>query len=167
MYVLSLVIKRTINSLCRTLRKSSPWCRKHGFSAAFDFSQRYWQLHPHMKSQMSQSPITADGNYSPTIVLYGTRNAVMHLQSCLSNANAAGLKPSSYIRLNAFISHAPIIDILIRSLLAFLRSAQGGIWNFTCRNAVCFHVGFACGFVLIAMKINPLLHAVLKGSKRS
>jgi Reverse transcriptase (RNA-dependent DNA polymerase) len=57
----------------------------HGFGTfvTLDFCQGYWQISLHNDSQDCQSFITPDEVYTPTRVLYGTRNASQHLQSML------------------------------------------------------------------------------------
>jgi hypothetical protein len=51
--------------------------------ATLDFCQDYWQIPLHKYSQDCQLFITPDGVYTPTRVLYETRNATQHLQSVL------------------------------------------------------------------------------------
>jgi Reverse transcriptase (RNA-dependent DNA polymerase)/RNase H-like domain found in reverse transcriptase len=51
--------------------------------ATLNFCQGYWQIPLHKDSQDCQSFITQDGVYTPTRVLYGTRNATQNLQSVL------------------------------------------------------------------------------------
>jgi hypothetical protein len=51
--------------------------------AMLDFCQGYWQIPLHIIFQDCQSIITPDGEYTPTRVLHGTRNATQHLQPVL------------------------------------------------------------------------------------
>ena len=51
--------------------------------ATFDLSSGYWQLELKDSSQECQSFITPDGVFTPTRVLHGTTNAVVHLQSAM------------------------------------------------------------------------------------
>jgi hypothetical protein len=51
--------------------------------ATFDFSHGYWQLPIAEDSQECQSFLTPDGVFTPTRVLHGNSNAVMHLQASL------------------------------------------------------------------------------------
>jgi hypothetical protein len=57
----------------------------HGsqFFATLNFCKGYWQISLHEDSQDCQYLITLDGVYSPTRVLYGTRDATQYLQSVL------------------------------------------------------------------------------------
>jgi hypothetical protein len=59
------------------------------YFATFDLSHGYWQLELAPESQECQSFITPDGVFSPTRVLHGTSNAVLHLQAALQGV----LKP--------------------------------------------------------------------------
>jgi hypothetical protein len=72
--------------------------------ATLDFCQGYWQIHLHKDSQDSQSFITPDGLYTPTLVLHGTRNASQHLQSVLV-VMMGDIKSSIKVWLNDFLLH--------------------------------------------------------------
>lgn len=52
--------------------------------AGVDFTDSYWQFLIHTTSRVCQSIISVDGAFTPTRLLYGTTNAVLHLQSFLS-----------------------------------------------------------------------------------
>ena len=51
--------------------------------AALDLSSGYWQLELEDSSRECQPFITPDGVFTPTRVLHGTTNAVVHLQSSM------------------------------------------------------------------------------------
>jgi hypothetical protein len=51
--------------------------------ATFDLSQGYWKISLDAYSQDCQSFITPDGVFTPTRVLHGTTNTVLHFKACV------------------------------------------------------------------------------------
>ena len=84
--------------------------------AKFDLSHAYWQLPLDPGSQYTQSFVTPDGVFTPTRVLHGTTNAVLHLQSSLSAAFPPSLTGNSLIWLDDILLHASttyhLLDII-------------------------------------------------------
>jgi hypothetical protein len=65
-----------IESELSSVQESSHFC-------TFDLSHGYWQLQLAAGSRECQSFITPEGVFTPTRVLRGTSNAVMHMQAAL------------------------------------------------------------------------------------
>lgn len=57
-----------------------------------DFTQSYWQLLLRRSSRVCQPFITSDGAFTPTRVLRGTTNGVLHLQPFPSTNLSASLR---------------------------------------------------------------------------
>lgn len=76
------------------------------YFANVDFCQKYWQLALDPDSQPTQSFITPDGIYSPTRVMHGTTNAVMHLQSSIESKLPPSLRPHILLWLDDVLQHA-------------------------------------------------------------
>lgn len=94
------------------------------FFGTFDLSHCYWQLLLHQLSHASQSFITRDGIYSPTLVLHGTTNAVMFLQSTTSSNIPAELRPFILLWVDDILFHSTTKDehlVAIRLLFSFCK----------------------------------------------
>ena len=90
------------------------------FFATFDLSHGYWQLPLDRNSQEVQSFITPDVIYSPTRVLHGTTNAVIHFQSSLAEITTPELRKRLLNWLDDTLLHDRTVDGLLKSVEAFI-----------------------------------------------
>jgi Reverse transcriptase (RNA-dependent DNA polymerase) len=91
--------------------------------ATLDFCQGYWQIPLHKDSQDCQSFINADGVYTPTRVLHGTRNAMQHLQSVLV-VMMDDIKSNTKVWLDDCLLHTKTEDDLLATLNLFFKHCQ-------------------------------------------
>lgn len=98
------------------LGKEKPQC-----FANFDMSHSYWQLMLASESQECHSIITPDGTFTPNRVMYGTTNAVTHLQSSLTSIIPDEWKPNILIWLDDILLFAPTVEKLLMSIRSFFR----------------------------------------------
>ena len=91
------------------------------YFANFDFSHAYWQLPLHPDSQSLHSFITPDGVFSPTRILHGTTNAVMHLQSSVEAILKTSLKRNTLLWLNDILIFSSTIDHLLELISEFIQ----------------------------------------------
>jgi hypothetical protein len=94
-----------------------------GVFATIDFCQRCWQIPLHKYSQDCQSFITPDGVYTPTRVLYGTRNATQHLQSVLV-VSMDDIKRKIKVWLDDCLLHTKTEDDLLASISLIFKQCQ-------------------------------------------
>ena len=92
--------------------------------ANFDFSQAYWQVPLHPDCQHTQSFITPDGIYTPTRVLHGTTNAVLHLQSSFTAILPPSLHSNSIIWLDDIILYASSPQQLMHYIYLFFQMCR-------------------------------------------
>jgi Reverse transcriptase (RNA-dependent DNA polymerase) len=98
----------------------SELARVHGyqFFATFDLSHGYWKLLLDPDSQECQSFLTPDGVFTPTRVLHGTSNAMMHMQSALQGAFTP-LAEHLLSWLDDLLLHATTVDKFLHYLRTF------------------------------------------------
>jgi Reverse transcriptase (RNA-dependent DNA polymerase) len=91
--------------------------------ATLDFCQGYWQIPLHKDSQDCQSFITPDGEYTPTCVLHGTRNATQNLQSVFV-VMMEDIKSNIKVWLDDCLLHTNTEDNLLATLNFFFKKCQ-------------------------------------------
>lgn len=84
--------------------------------ATFDLSHGYWQLPLHESSRSCQSFITPDGIFSPTRVMHGTSNAVMHIMSTFTNIIPDKLKNVFMVWVDDILLHCKTTRELLRAI---------------------------------------------------
>jgi hypothetical protein len=97
----------------------------HGsqFFATLNFCKGYWQISLHEDSQDCQYFITLDGVYSPTRVLYGTRDATQYLQSVLI-AKMDEIKSNIKIWFDDCLLHMNTEEDFLATLNFFFKQCQ-------------------------------------------
>lgn len=84
----------------------------------FDLSRGYWQLPLETSSQEYQNLVTSDGIFTPTQVLHGTTNTVIHLRSVIT----ANLNPFQRQHLLVWLDDILIFSNNRKLLLKEIRS---------------------------------------------
>lgn len=121
------------------------------FYANFDFTHGYWQLPLHPESQECQSFITPDNVYTPTRVLHGTTNAVLHLQSFLSMNLPDALKEHTLLWVDDCLFHEATIESLLDDIRQFLEFCVKFNWKLHPRKCVLFTKSVRwCGRIISA-----------------
>lgn len=106
--------------------------------ASVDFTHSYWQLPLHESSQECQSFITPDGVYTPTRVLHGTTNAVLHLLSFLSTKLPHDLRARVLLWVDDCLFHATSTKDLLQDLRTFFQFCAEHNWTLNPKKCVLF-----------------------------
>lgn len=105
------------------------------FCANFDFTQGYWQIPLHPNSQECQPFITPDNVFTPTRILHGTTNAVLHLQSFLTMRLPASLKKNTLLWVNYALFHEKKEVDLLSAIRSFPQLCKEYNWKLHPKNA--------------------------------
>ncbi len=92
--------------------------------ANFDVSHAYWQLELDPSSQECQSFITPHGVFTPTRVLHGTSNAVVHLQSAIQTNFQDELLSNFLSWLDDILIHANTEAEIVAVIVKFLAKSS-------------------------------------------